>query len=268
MVAKKSKSEPSEIQVIKISRERVRIRIVGTEPLIMHRLSEKARKELLLPPPKKSRADKASKLKHDPYQEYRDCAYVSEDPDAPTLLQMPSMAFKDALRSAAVDIPGGSSKAQLGRLTYVENDYVPIWGVPKLHLTIVRQKDMNRTPTVRSRIIIPEWCAELSVIYTVPILNLEAIVNLFGAAGIIIGVGDFRAEKGKGNAGSWELVDEKNAEFKKIVKQGGRRAQMDAMIDTECYDKETRDLLAWFDDEAERRGFTTMKQEEELRQTA
>ncbi len=251
MVPKKQSAE--EISIIEVQQGRFEVCILGKSPLILNRMSEKAARELLLPR-KKTAADKAANLKHNPPEEYRASAYKSTGANDPTRLLMLSTAFKGAMRSVATDIPG-AAKAQIGRLTYVAGDYVPIYGVPKLFMSITRSADMNKTPDVRTRAIVPEWACRLSVTYVKPILREKDVVNLLAAAGIMRGVGDWRPEKGAGAYGQFSLVSDMDKDFVRVVKTGGRVAQDKALADPEPYDVESAELLAWFTEEAERRGF-------------
>lgn len=251
---KKAPERGDEIQVVQVKRGRVTFCVLGTTPLICHRLSEKARRELLLPSPKKTAADKATTLKHDPYEEYRNSADVFSDESAQTLLCIPAVSFKAAMRGAAIDLPGSATKAAIGRLCYVEGDYVPIYGLPKLHMSVVRMADMARTPDIRTRLIVPQWASIVTVNFVTPILKEVAVANLLAGAGITQGVGDWRTEKGKGNYGSFELCEDADARFKALLKIG-RKQQVAAMKDPECYDGETADLLTWFTGEAKRREF-------------
>ena len=122
----------------------------------------------------------------------------------------------------------------------------------------VRNSDINRTPDIRTRLVVKQWAALVTVSFVVPILNSEAIGTLLSNAGIMQGVGDWRPEKGKGNFGTFELVNANSAAFKKILKSG-RKVQEAAMADPECYDKETAELLSWFEETADARGFTRMR---------
>lgn len=246
-----------EISVMEVKRGRATFCIIGTTPLIYHRLAQKAGRELLLPSLKKNRNEKETTLKHDPYAEFRDSVHVDNNPKGPTLLTMPCISFKCAMRNAAVDLPGSATKAAIGRLAYVENDYVPVYGIPKLHMGIVRMADMARTPDVRTRAIVAEWACRLTVNYVKPILTEQVVANLMAGAGMMQGVGDFRTEKGKGNFGSFELCEEDDPRFVAILKEGGRKAQVAAMKTPEPYDGEAAELLTWFTNEAKRREFRT-----------
>lgn len=227
--------------------------VVGTMPLIINRVSEKAQHELLYPSGRTGAADRAAKLKHRPLEEFRASPYLSDDPQAPTYLIAPAMWFKNGMKSAALDLPG-ATKTQIGRLCFVEGEYVPIWGVPQLHMTITRSADMGRTPDVRSRAIVPKWAAAVPIRWVEPLLNRTTVANLLNAAGILSGAGDWRQQKGAGNYGQYRLADPDDAEFLAIVAGGGYREQAAAMDEPACYDRDTQELLSWFDGEVKRRG--------------
>jgi hypothetical protein len=247
------KSEQVDVEIIEIKRGEVRVCMVGSSPLILHRLSEKARRELLMPKGKKTAADKASNLKHDPMREFRDSAHLLNAP-AKTLLGIPTTAFKGAMMTAALDMPG-LKKTEVGRRIFVKDQYVEVYGIPKLHMCAVRMADMARTPDIRTRVIVPEWAAVISVCYASPIVKQADVVNLIAAAGFVAGVGDFRSEKGKGAYGQFELTGETDARFKRIVKEGARAAQVEAMTNPEPYDEDTRELFDWFMAESAKRGW-------------
>jgi hypothetical protein len=172
----KPKSTPEEItSFLKVSTHSFDCCIVGTSPLVLNRMSEKAKHELLMPKGRKNAVERATSLKHIPIDEYR--------ASQPTLLALMSTSFKGALRTAALDMPG-AKKAQIGRLTYIPGDYVGIYGIPKLYMAIVRSADMNKTPDVRTRAIVPEWACSLRVTFVEPLIRVQAIANLLAAAGL------------------------------------------------------------------------------------
>lgn len=245
--------------ILEIERGRIQFLVKGRTPIILARLSEKARHELLLPAPRKNAAARASTLKHDPYAEYRAAPYRLPDPAAPTELATTAASFKAAMASAALDLPG-ASKAQVGRLIYVEGDYLPLYGLPRLFMSIVRSADMNRTPDVRTRAIVPRWACEVTVTYAKPLVTEQQVIRLLGASGVLSGVGDWRPQKGRGDFGSFELVDADDPEWAEIRKF--RKAeQLDALAHPVCYDAETEDLLGWFREETERRGLQVVEAE-------
>ncbi|HXH79530.1 hypothetical protein [Nocardioides sp.] len=241
------------IVVDPIKTEVMQIHILGTTPLILNRLSEKAKHDLLLPTGRKTTADRAATLKHDPIAEFRASPYMVEDEDAPTLLAHMSSAFKGAAMTASLDLPG-TRKAQIGRLLWVRGQQVGVYGIPEVFSTIVRSADMNRTPDVRTRAIVGSWAATILVEFNVPILTARSVVNLFSAAGLLAGVGDWRPEKGKGDYGQFMLVDPDHPAYVALRATAGRDAQVAAMETPVTYDRDTEELLAWFDVEVESRG--------------
>lgn len=253
MVQKVQKQE--EISIMELERGTITFHVLGVTPFIAAAMSQKAKRELLLPRGKKNAAERASTVKHDPIAEYRDSIYRNLDDDAPSRIVVPSTMFKAAMSSVATDIPG-VTKAQIGRLTYVNGDYISLYGTPKILCSVVRNSDMNRTPDIRTRAILPTWAAIVDVTFTKPLVKETHVGNLLSAAGLIRGVGDWRPEKGQGNYGQFELVAANDARFLKLVETQGRAPQDAALASPDPYDSETVQLLDHAFTEAEARGLT------------
>lgn len=242
----------AEISILEINQGEIEFFVRGTSPLIYHRMGEKAKRELLFPKGRKTAADKATSIKHNPIQEFRDTIYRSKKKE--TLLMVPSVMFKAAISNAALDIPG-ATKAQIGRLVWVMGDEVPIYGIPELFMSVVRSSDMNRTPDIRTRAIVPEWACKIRARYIKPNISEQSIVNLIAAAGVITGIGDYRQQKGKTSYGQFELVDKTDADYKRILKECGRANQESALESPAFYDYDSEELYNWFYNEfKERRG--------------
>ena len=256
MAKKKAKDEVVDPLEIDLQLVVVEFAVLGVTPLIMNRLSEKARRILLFPPPKKNRVERAMTLKHEPLEEYRMSVYRARGNDAPTRLLLPSGAFKKAMATVAVDLPG-ATKAEMGRLTSVPMVDVHVYGVPQIFCSVVRQAGINRTPDIRTRAILPEWACWVKVGFMSPLLKETGVAKLLAAAGAIIGVGDWRSEKGSGNFGSFTIVPPDDPGFLRVIKCGGLAEQDAALAEPVAYDCETEDLLAWFDDELTRRDETS-----------
>lgn len=249
-----------DIQITKLAREGMTFRILGKSPLIVNRMSQKAKRTILFPPPKKNRAEKESTLKHKPLEEFRASPYRIRESEGLTLLGFPTMCFKNATASAAVDMPG-EARAVIGRRVYAEGELVPLYGTPQLFMAVVRQAGISRSPDIRTRAILPNWAAELRMSWSVPLIRSTQVFNLLSAAGMIQGVGDWRPEKGKGSYGQFDIVDESSGadweKYLQIVETGQRAAQKDALENPVCYDLESEELLEWYMEELERRGFST-----------
>lgn len=225
--------------------------ILGTTPLICNRMSEKARRQLLLPKGRMNAAERASNLKHDPLEEFRASPYTLTDDQAPTLIAIMASAFKGTMMTAALDLPG-TRRAQIGRLAHVVGEYVAVYGEPHLMMSVTRSADIDKTPDIRSRVILPEWCCVISVKHVSPLLNQKGIVNLLAAGGTTSGVGDWRPEKGKGTYGQYTLVNRDDPEFVRRT-QYGRAVQQRMMAEPVAYDAESESLLSWYDEELSRR---------------
>jgi hypothetical protein len=225
---------------------------IGKSPLVMNRMTKKAKETLLLPAPSKNKAARAQSLKHDPIAEFRDSIYRCRDDKAPTLCHMPNGAFKKALAQAAIDIPG-ATKAEIGRLVKVVDPTVHIYGVPYLYMDVVRMAGVAKTPDIRTRAKFPEWAFKLTLQYIRTKIREQDIVNLADAAGDIIGIGDGRTERGSFSNGEFELVSDSDERFLKIIRTQARKAQQAAMNEPVCADSDSEELLAWYNAEIIRR---------------
>lgn len=253
-MAVKKKVESAEIAVLEISAGQIEVGIVGTKPIILNRMAEKAKRELLLPKGRKTAADRATTLKHDPVTEYRNSAYRHLGDARPTRLCFPAPGFKGAMMTAALDMPG-AKKAEIGRLVWVDDYAVDLYGVPELLMSVVRSADMNRTPDIRTRAIIPQWACIVRLSFTKPKLNARTTFNLLAAGGITCGIGDFRQEKGKGNFGQYRVCEPDDPEIKRIMKMGGRAAQDEALANPKYHDADTDELINWYFEEVQKRSF-------------
>lgn len=251
----KKKEEAAEITILEFSKGEIELCLFGVSPLIYNSMSEHARQQLLFPSLKKNAAEKATTLKHKPYEEYRNSVYKSRNPKSETLLVFPAPGPKKAIASAALDIPG-AKKAEMGRLLWVKGYHIPVWGTPQLFMSVVRSADQNRTPDIRTRAILPEWATRIRLEFLRPNLNEKPIITLAAAAGMIRGLGDWRVEKGSGSFGQFKIVNADDPDFVRVCKQG--RAEQQAALDAPLFfDDETERLISWYDAELKRRGRNT-----------
>jgi hypothetical protein len=240
------------VTVAEIQMTEMGFNIVGTSPLVIHAMSAKSKGSLLFPSPRKNATERATTMKHEPYEEFLGACYRFRDADkSPTRLYMPAGAFHAAMANSAIDMVG-AKKAQIGRLTTVPGGKIPIFGVPQLWMTTVRSSDMARTPDIRTLPILPSWCATITVQFVGSLIKQQSIANLLAAAGVIIGIGDGRPEKGKLSMGQFRLCSDDDAEFLRIMKQGVA-AQDKALADPATFDEETEELMAWFKNEKTKR---------------
>jgi len=248
-MAKKQETEDVTVQPLK--RASVKLRIIGITPLFQNRMANKAKQQLLVGGQRKGKADRAA-IKHNPLQEFRDSAEIL--PGGPTALGLRVVAVKAAMATAALETPG-LTKTSAQRLLFMPGDHAALYGTPQLRMDVVRSADINRTPDVRTRCFLPKWGAEVDINYIVPQLSVSSVVALLCNAGVLIGVGDFRQEKGKGAFGSFRVLGEgeKDEEWDDLVKNHGRKAQLAGLHDPEYADRDTEDLMEFFHSEVKRR---------------
>lgn len=244
-------AQPEVVSNYELGIAEAKIHIVGTSTLLMERFNQKAWRELLLPSRQTNRAERAQTLKHDPIWEFQQACYRNRDVNRPTLFHLPNGMLHGAIASIGVDIPG-AAKAQIERLTTIADENIDLYGIPELHMAMVRNSGINRTPDVRSRPAFKKWAATFTVRYATPLLTLQNIINLASASGQFIGIGGWRRQKG-GPFGSFEVVDPNHAEYKAIIKNAGRKLQERAWYDPNPYDEDVKELMGWYNDEVKRR---------------
>lgn len=244
-------SDDAEILIPELQRGVIRLRLIGQTPLFMNRMAAKAKQQLLVGGRRKTQSERAE-IKHDPFTEYRDS--MERIGDGPAALGLRVVAVKAAMCAAAIET-AGITKASAQRLLFLPGELVPLYGVPMLRMDVVRSADINRTPDVRTRAYLPRWGAEVEVHHVLPQLPVASVVTLAFNAGILIGLGDFRQEKGKGSFGSFRVItaETPDKEWDELVKDHGRAAQLKAIDKPQFADDDTADLMDYFSEEAKRR---------------
>jgi hypothetical protein len=173
--------------------ETVHIEVVGTAPLICHRWSEKAKKQML---DKQTKAARAPKTAKNPEQDFKDSLYAHPDGG----YGFPSVAFKAAAVRA-----GTYSDMKMTFLRgafHVSGELVRIAGQPSKREDMVRLQ--GKTADIRYRGEFKEWSASVPVQVNTSVLSVEQIANLFLIAGFAVGVGEWRPER-NGQYGRFEL---------------------------------------------------------------
>jgi len=231
---------------------RVTLRLIGTTPLYFNAMSAKAKRTLLIGGGKKTAAEKRE-LKHHPEQEFRDSVYRL--PTGETLLGFPAPGVKGAMATAALETPG-VTKTSVQRLIFLPEQKIKVWGKPFLKMDVVRSADMAKTPDIRTRAFLPRWCAEVDIAFVTPTLSVHSVVSLLSNAGAIVGVGDFRQEKGRGSYGTFAVAGDDLgdwADYWAEVTAEGRAVQESALANPEYADDDTAELMALLQDERVRR---------------
>jgi hypothetical protein len=171
----------------------VTMNIKGTAPLICHRWSEKAKKQMLDKQMKIASVGKAAK---DPEADYKESLYVHPEGG----YGFPAVAFKAAAVRA-----GTYSDMKMTFLRgafHVIGELVKIEGEPRMREDMVR---ISTTSDIRYRGEFPEWGTTLTLRFNARAITIPQLGSLFHLAGFAVGVGEWRPEK-NGQYGTFEVV--------------------------------------------------------------
>lgn len=246
------KAEAGTLHIDALKQGRVTLKLIGNTPFYFNAMSAKAKRTLLIGGGKKTAAER-KQLKHDPETEFYDSVYRL--PSGPTLLGFPAPGVKGAMATAALETPG-VTKSSVQRLIFLPEQKIKMWGKPYLKMDVVRSADMNKTPDVRTRAFLPRWCAEVEIAFVQPTLSVHSIVSLLSNAGVVVGIGDFRQEKGRGSFGTFSVAGDDLGDWSDYwseVTQEGRDVQQAALDNPEMADDETAELMALLEEERARR---------------
>jgi hypothetical protein len=252
-IKKKIAPSSNELRIDPLKKGVVTFRIMGTTPMYFNSMSSKAMRDLLIGAGKKTAAQRKS-IKHNPEQEFRDSIYKKSFGD--TLLCFPAPAIKGAMTTASLETEGIKS-TNVKRLVFLPQTHIQIWGKPQLKIDVVRSADMNRTPDMRTRAYLPRWCSEVTIHYIANTLSSQSILSLLSNAGGIVGIGDFRQEKGRGSYGCFDVLSENSmgsyqSDWDDLMLEG-RDAQQEAMDNPVYADEQTAELMQFLFEERSRR---------------
>lgn len=189
----------AQIQISRIAAETLRVPILGTTPLIVHRFSEKAKRQML----DAMQGKKTPKQPKNPDADYESAFYRFPDgsPDA-----FPSSAFKLATVEASRFYGKDVTKVGLRQFVFVfgegRHEFVRIQGDPTMREDVVR---VGRGGTdLRYRPEFTDWRTVLEVTYVTSALTRDSVLSLIDAAGMGVGVGEWRPEK-DGTFGTYRI---------------------------------------------------------------
>lgn len=188
------------IEIHQIAAETLLVPIVGTTPLIVHRFSEKAKRQML----DNMQGRKSPKQAKDPQAEYEAAFYRLGDGG----YGFPSLAFKAATVGGARFYSGVTMTA-LKQFMYLRGEV----GDDGRALTRIEGDAVMREDVVtvgrngsdlRYRPQFSEWRATLEVTYVTSALTRGSILSLIDAGGMGVGVGEWRPEK-DGDFGTYRV---------------------------------------------------------------
>lgn len=173
------------IVIPKIDVRQLDITLIGDSPLICHRWSEKARKEMLDKQMKKAKTAKDAK---DPKADYEASLYKIEGGG----FGFPCVGFK-AAAVGACRFSDGMKMTEARGAFHVVGELAKIEGEPRMREDMVRIA--MGTADIRFRGEFPTWRTTIRISFNASAISPEQIVNLFNLAGFGVGVGEWRPEK-------------------------------------------------------------------------
>ena len=193
-----------EYDIPAINTKKLPFTIIGDSPLIMHKWSEKAKKQI------RDAQTKQPKTKgHDirnPYEDLIDSIYwlegapkeKTEDGFAKAIANgakfgFPAVAVKAAAVAAGYRAGVTKDKVSQSGMIPVDGEFIEIQGTPGIREDMVRVN--NGGADLRYRGEFKNWSAEIEVSYNASALSAEQVVNLFNLGGFVCGIGEWRPEK-------------------------------------------------------------------------
>jgi hypothetical protein len=203
------------IEIHQIAAETLLVPIVGTTPLIVHRFSEKAKRQML----DNMQGRKSPKQAKDPQAEYEAAFYRLGDGG----YGFPSLAFKAATVGGARFYSGVTMTA-LKQFMYLRGEVgddgralTRIEGDPVMREDVVT---VGRNGSdLRYRPQFSEWRATLEVTYVTSALTRGSVLSLIDAGGMGVGVGEWRPEK-DGDFGTYRVDPAREVE---VVTSAGEK---------------------------------------------
>lgn len=188
-----------------INIKRATITIVGDSSLIVHKWSEKAKKEMLDKQMKKAKtkghdakdpvADFINSLYWlDGEPERKDEAGFAEAIQSGARLGFPATSVKAAAVAAGYRSGVTKDKVSMNAAFHIDGEYIEIQGVPEMREDMVRVG--MGTADIRYRGEFKNWRSTFEVKYNASAISLEQLVNLFNLGGFACGLGEWRPEKG------------------------------------------------------------------------
>jgi hypothetical protein len=217
-------SDSTRLTINKLDLRHFEVTVRGTSPLLVHKWSEKAKRQMLEGMQKTTRTGKAKKERdiRDPEADFNGARYrIDKDTDG-----FPSVSFKAACAIAARDLM--DIKRTLVFQSFHIINGVPAKGVPGgklLPITcsqIEQREDLVRVgmgkADLRYRPEYTDWSTTLRIQYNAAMISVEEICNLLNAAGFGVGVGEMRPGKTGFSNGTFEVDFDSIKVFNKVSK--------------------------------------------------
>lgn len=200
------------VMIDKIASETLRVPILGTSPLICHKFSEKAKRQML----DAMQGRKTPKQPKDPQADYESSLYAFDGPKK--RFGFPVIAFKAATVSAARFYGKDVKMTELRQFIFMHGEMgadgqalAEIDGEPEMREDVVK---VGMGTDLRYRGVFWPWTATLEVTYVTSALQRGSLLSLIDAGGMGVGIGEWRVEK-KGDFGCYKVDPDREVEVVK-----------------------------------------------------
>lgn len=194
----------SQIQISSINVETLRVPLVGTAPLIVHKFSEKAKRQML----DAMQGRKTPKEAKDPEAEYQAAFYRLDDDG----YGFPVISFKAAAVGGCRFFGKKLPQTVARQCLFLNAEFSKRDGMKLARIdgTPHMREDVTRVgmggADLRYRPEFTEWSTTVEVTYVKSMLTRDSVVSLIEAGGLGVGVGEWRPEK-KGDFGTF-MIDQ------------------------------------------------------------
>lgn len=194
--APKAPKETKVVELLPIQIEEFEIKVVGLSPLITHRFSEKAKKQI---EDKQQKRAKEAKQARDPHEEFLSSTYPMPGHVAGVegcKYGFPAICFKQAAIAACSYVPDLTKVMTRGAFHIM----APEGGLVELKYESMRRVEHPvtigmGTRDMRYRAEFNNWSAVLKIRHNAGALSAEQICNLLNLGGFCSGVGEMRASQ-------------------------------------------------------------------------
>jgi hypothetical protein len=206
MATTKKTTDSVAIEIPQLKMETAIIHVVGDTPLIVHKWSEKAKKEIRDKQMKKATTKKEAK---DPVADFIDTLYWLEgEPEEKTeeaftaainngaRFGFPATGFKQCAIMGAYRL-GADIKTTVAKAAIIiPCEYIEIKGkAVTMREDMVKVGGISKVADIRYRAQIEDWEADIPVKYVSSVMSLEQVINLFNLGGFACGVCEWRNER-------------------------------------------------------------------------
>lgn len=199
----------AQISISRIGTETIRVPLLGTAPLIVHKFSEKSKRQML----DNMQGRKSPKVARDPEADYREAFYRHDD----ETFGFPVIAFKAATVGACRFFGKQMPMTVARQCIFFDAEFSKVdgqklarlVGEPHMREDVVRV-GMGGTD-LRYRPEFTEWRTQIEVTYVKSMMTRDSVLSLIEAGGMGVGVGEWRPEK-KGDFGTYAIDETSDIE--------------------------------------------------------